>query len=224
MALTAPTPPTPPVPPVVPGGRQDSGAGESGFGQNPVNGTDSGRSFGVHITISNPQQDGSQEKGTAGNTAGDAVQGVSDGQSGRQAVQAGSGRQKQADDAGDAAVAQDIARQARQDVVQRMLGEDGTGGEAQAETAVRTDAPWPLPGSNPSLMSFLPLLIVFVAAFITFTLRGMSKKQAAFQGAGRKKKAPQAGTATSQVEARTGLPDKSGNEEKSKGRHFEMRI
>ncbi len=224
MALTAPTPPTPPVPPVVPGGRQDSGAGDSGLGQDSVNGTDSGREFGVHITISNPLQAGSSEKGTAGNTAGDTVQGTSDGQNSRQAVQGSSGRQKQADDAGDAAAAQDIARQARQEVVQRMLGEDGTSGEAQAETAVRTDAPWPLPGSNPSLMSFLPLFIVFVAAFITFTLRGMSKKQAVSKGLGHRKKSSQAGAAASQGEARPGLPDRSANEEKSKGRHFEMRI
>ena len=98
----------------------------------------------------------------------------------------------------------------------------------QAEAAVRTDNPWYLPSGNMSFMTFLPFLIVFVAAFITFTLRNLSKKDGVAkpgsreQGKSSTRKA--AGREQQEKLLRTVQPVTAQKEEKSKGRHFEMRI
>ena len=100
--------------------------------------------------------------------------------------------------------------------------------QQQAEAAVRTDNPWYLPSGNMSFMTFLPFLIVFVAAFITFTLRNLSKKDGVAkpgsreQGKAATRKA--AGREQQDKLLRTVQPVTAQKEEKSKGRHFEMRI
>lgn len=225
MALTAPTAPTPPVPPVVPGARQDSSQ-DSGAGQEAGNGAaaaaEMGRGFGVHITINPPQAD----SGKGGSQEGTVVQTMPAGQQAPGAEQGKAAEKPASAQDGDAAAAE-VAQQARQAAVQRMLGEDA-GSQQQAETAVRTDNPWYLPSGNMSFMTFLPFIIVFVAAFITFTLRNLSKKDGVAkpgsreQGKASKRKA--AGREQQDKLLRTVQPVTAQKEEKSKGRHFEMRI
>lgn len=225
MALTAPTAPTPPTPPVVPGARQsspqDSAAGQEA---GAVNGYDTGRGFGVHITINPPGQDAIR------NGAGpesNVVQTVPTGQQPSGAEQGKAAEKPAPDQDSSDAAAAEVAQQARQAAVQRMLGEED-GSQQQAEAAVRTDAPWPLSGSNFSFMTFLPLIIVFVAAFITFTLRNLAKEDGLKKpkGGARQASSPsepvdngQKGTLRGAVQPMT-----APKEDKSKGRHFEMRI
>ena len=234
MALTAPTAPVPPTPPVVPGARQSSSQdGAAGQESGAPAGADAGRGFGVHITINPPGQDavrnGSDSQ--AGTTA--VVQGVP---SGQQAQGKASDKPAPDKESSDAAAA-DVAQQARQAAVQQMLGE-GDGSQQQAETAVRTDSPWPLSSGNMSFMTFLPFIIVFVAAFITFTLRNLGKKDGmAKPGSGEQRKASgrkdgirkdagrvDAGRRQQDMLSGTVQPGTAPKEDKSKGRHFEMRI
>lgn len=208
MAIKAPTPPTPPTVPVVPGAeQQQSDSGQSG--QSLGNGQDNGREFGVHVTISNPQENNgsanvqqgvSQSMGTG---QGSEAQNTQSGQNNEQSQQA----------------KDDVAQQARQDMVQQALGMKDDSGQQQ-ETAQQNvaESPWTFPGSHMSAMSFMPLLIVFVAAFITFMLRNLSKKPRLNQKPPAKSRA--------QAAAQTVYEEKAAaqNEKKNKGSHFEMRI
>lgn len=227
MALTAPTAPTPPTAPVVPGARQ-GGSQDSGAGQEAGNGAaaaaEMGRGFGVHITINPP---GQADAGKGGSPEGTVVQTVPTGQQVSGAEQGKAIEKPSPDKESSDAAAAEVAQQARQAAVQRMLGEDD-GSQQQAEAVVRADSPWPLSGSNFSFMTFLPLILVFVAAFITFTLRNLAKED--------ELKKPKSGT--KQGSSHPELADKGKNgtirgtvqpvaaqkEDKSKGRHFEMRI
>ena len=161
MAITAPTPPTPPTVPVVPGAESNDNAAGS-VKSNTGNGTDDGREFGVHVTISNPQQTNGEDKAVQqqGSTQNQSSTATQQGQQAAQGQDGGS----------------DVAQQARQDMVQQALGmKDGNDAQAETQENVQqpvAEAPW----SNMSAMSFMPVLIVFVAAFITFFLRNMSKK------------------------------------------------
>ena len=187
MAIKAPTPPTPPTAPVVPGAESHTEAGQS-----VVNNTsDNGKEFGVHVTISNPQQG-------VGSTQGQSQQ-----ETGQSAEN-------------------DAAQQARQDMVQQALGmKDGKADQQDTQATVQQNTPdgnWPLPGGHMSSMSFLPLLIVFIAAFITFMLRNLSKKP-------RLKSQPPVKSQEKRA-VKTRLQEKTteDKDKKSKGSHFEMRI
>ena len=224
MALTAPTAPTPPTPPVVPGARQSSSQ-DGNAGQEAGNGASAaaemGRGFGVHITINPP---GQADSGKGGGQENTVVQTVPPGQ--QAGAEQGKAAERPASAQDSDAAAAEVAQQARQAAVQQMLGEDE--GSQQAEAAVRTDNPWYLPSGNMSFMTFLPFLIVFVAAFITFTLRNLSKKDGMAkpgsreQGKASTRKA--AGREQQDKLLRTVQPVTAQKEEKSKGRHFEMRI
>ena len=202
MAIKAPTPPTPPTAPVVPG--VESHTTEAG--QSAVNNTsDNGKEFGVHVTISNPQQNQSSspsQQSTSQQSSG-STQGQSQQESGQSA-------------------GNDAAQQARQDMVQQALGmKDGKAEQQETQETVQQNNPegsWPLPGGHMSSMSFLSLLIVFIAAFITFMLRNLSKKP-------RLKSQPSVKSQEKRA-VKTRLQEKTteDKDKKSKGSHFEMRI
>lgn len=201
MAIKAPTPPTPPTAPVVPGAESHTEAGQS-----PVNNTsDNGKEFGVHVTISNPQQNQSSspsQQSTSQQSAG-STQGQSQQERGQSAEN-------------------DTAQQARQDMVQQALGiKDGKADQQEVQETVQQnnlDGNWPLPGGHMSSMSFLPLLIVFIAAFITFMLRNLSKKPRL------KYQPPVKSKETRAVKNRMQEKVTTDRDKKSKGSHFEMRI
>lgn len=200
MAIKAPTPPTPPTAPVVPGAESHTEAGQSAVN----NTSDNGKEFGVHVTISNPQQNQSSSPSQQSTP-----------QQGAENTQG----QSQQETAGQSA-GNDAAQQARQDMVQQALGmKDGKADQQDTQESVQqsnADGNWPLLGSHMSSMSFLPLLIVFIAAFITFMLRNLSKKP-------RLKSQP---SVKSQEEraVKTRVKEKTTENKKSKGGHFEMRI
>lgn len=222
MALTAPTPPTAPAPPVVPGARQSSSQ-ENTAGQEAADGAakaaEMGRGFGVHITINPPGQVDPGKGGTV-------VQAVPAGQQ-ASGTEQGKAAEKPAPDKDSDAAAAEVAQQARQAAVQRMLGEED-GSQQQAEAAVRTDNPWYLPSGNMSFMTFLPFILVFVAAFITFTLRNLGKKDGMAKPEGKAKTGRPArqgaGKGQGGLLSETAQPVTAPKEDKSKGRHFEMRI
>ena len=202
MAIKAPTPPTPPKAPVVPGAESHT----TEASQSTVNNTsDSGKEFGVHVTISNPQQN----------------QSSSPSQQSTSQQSAGSTQDKSQQETGQSAE-NDTAQQARQDMVQQALGmKDGKSDQQDTQETVQQNNPdgnWPLLGGHMSSMSFLPLLIVFIAAFITFMLRNLSKKP-------RLKSQPSV-KAQEKRAVKTRLQEKTteDKDKKSKGSHFEMRI
>lgn len=202
MAIKAPTPPTPPTAPVVPGAESHT----TEASQSAVNNTsDNGKEFGVHVTISNPQQNqsSSPSQQSASQQAAGSTQGQSQQESGQSAEN-------------------DTAQQARQDMVQQALGmKDGKADQQDTQATVQQNNPegnWPLLGGHMSSMSFLPLLIVFIAAFITFMLRNLSKKP-------RLKSQPSVKSQEKRA-VKTRLQEKTteDKDKKSKGSHFEMRI
>lgn len=213
MAIKAPTPPTPPTVPVVPGAEQQSDGGQQ-TGQSSSNGQNDGREFGVHVTISNPKEN---------NNGAAAQQGAS-----TQSTGNGQGSEPQANTQTATQTGQqnneaqaDVAQQARQDMVQQALGmkdgDDAKQGQESAQQSV-TESPWPLSGSHISAMSFMPVLIVFVAAFITFMLRNLSKKPKL------SKKPPAKGKGQSPAQNVYREKSTAKNDKKNKGSHFEMRI
>lgn len=215
MAIKAPTPPTPPTVPVVPGAEQQSDGGQSmQAGQSAGNGQDNGREFGVHVTISNPKEN----NGGAAAQQGASTQSTGNGQGSE--PQANTQTAAQTGQQNNEAQA-DVAQQARQDMVQQALGikdgDDAKQGQESAQQSV-TESPWPLSGSHISAMSFMPVLIVFVAAFITFMLRNLSKKP--------KLSKKTLGKGKGQPPAQNVYREKSTakNDKKNKGSHFEMRI
>lgn len=200
MAIKAPTPPTPPTAPVVPGAESHTEAGQSAVN----NTSDNGKEFGVHVTISNPQQNQSSspsQQSTSQQSSG-STQGQSQQESGQSA-------------------GNDTAQQARQDMVQQALGmKDGKADQQETQTVQQnnTEGSWPLLGGHMSSMSFLPLLIVFIAAFITFMLRNLSKKP-------RLKSQPSVKSQEKRaVKSRLQEKTTEDKDKKSKGSHFEMRI
>lgn len=198
MAIKAPTPPTPPTAPVVPGAESHTEAGQSAVN----NTSDNGKEFGVHVTISNPQQNQSSSPSQQSTSQ----QGVGSTQ--------GQSQQETGQSAGN-----DAAQQARQDMVQQALGmKDGKADQQETVQQNSPDGNWPLPGGHMSSMSFWPLLIVFIAAFITFMLRNLSKKP-------RLKSQPHVKSKeTRAVKNRTQEKVTTDKDKKSKGSHFEMRI
>lgn len=198
MAIKAPTPPTPPTAPVVPGAESHTETGQSAVN----NTSDNGKEFGVHVTISNPQQNQSSapsQQSTSQQGAG-STQGQSQQESGQSAEN-------------------DTAQQARQDMVQQALGmKDGKADQQETVQQNNPEGNWPLLGGHMSSMSFLPLLIVFIAAFITFMLRNLSKKP-------RLKSQPSVKSQEKRA-VKTRLQEKTteDKDKKSKGSHFEMRI
>lgn len=201
MAIKAPTPPTPPTAPVVPGAESHTEAGQSAVN----NTSDNGKEFGVHVTISNPQQNQSSspsQQSTSQQSAG-STQGQSQQERGQSAEN-------------------DTAQQARQDMVQQALGiKDGKADQQEVQETVQQnnlDGNWPLPGGHMSSMSFLPLLIVFIAAFITFMLRNLSKRTRL------KSQSPVKSKETKAVKNRMQEKVTTDRDKKSKGSHFEMRI
>ena len=201
MAIKAPTPPTPPTAPVVPGAESHTEAGQSAVN----NTSDNGKEFGVHVTISNPQQKQSSspsQQSTSQQSSG-STQGQSQQETGQSAEN-------------------DTAQQARQDMVQQALGmKDGKSDQQDTQETVQQNNPegnWPLPGDHMSSMSFLPLLIVFIAAFITFMLRNLSKKTRLKSQPSVKSKETRA------VKNRIQENVTTDKDKKSKGSHFEMRI
>lgn len=213
MAIKAPTPPTPPTVPVVPGAEQQPDGGQvEQAGHSASNGQDNGREFGVHVTISNPKENAGNanaQQGTSQSTANGQGSGVqANGNAGNASEQSQTAQ-------GDA------AQQARQDMVQQALGmKDGDGAQQGQETAQQNvaESPWSLAGDHMSAMSFMPVLIVFVAAFITFMLSNLSKKPQL------NTKPPAKGRP--QESRQTVYREKavSENKKKNKGSHFEMRI
>lgn len=202
MAIKAPTPPTPPAAPVVPGAESHT----TEASQSTVNNTsDNGKEFGVHVTISNPQQN--QSSSPSQQSTSQQAAGSTQGQSQQDTEQS---------------AGNDTAQQARQDMVQQALGmKDGKADQQEVQETVQQNTPdgnWPLPGGHMSSMSFLPLLIVFIAAFITFMLRNLSKKP-------RLKSQPSVKSQEKRA-VKTRLQEKTteDKDKKSKGSHFEMRI
>lgn len=201
MAIKAPTPPTPPTAPVVPGAESHTEAGQSAVN----NTSDNGKEFGVHVTISNPQQNQSSSPSQQSTSQQSAVstQGQSQQERGQSAEN-------------------DTAQQARQDMVQQALGiKDGKADQQEVQETVQQnnlESNWPLPGGHMSSMSFLPLLIVFIAAFITFMLRNLSKKPRL------KSQPPVKSKETRAVKNRMQEKVTTDRDKKSKGSHFEMRI
>lgn len=200
MAIKAPTPPTPPTAPVVPGTETYNDGG-----QTDANMPNNGKEFGVHVTISNPQQNQADSLGQQTTSRQNTENGVHE-----QAAP-----QAQEIDRGDA------AQQARQDMVQQALGmkDEEVNQQVQEPTQQNNlNALWPIGGDSMSAMSFLPLLIVFVAAFITFTLRNFSKKS---------KDSAKLPIQTQSRDTKKSVITKAeaGNtKKKTKGSHFEMRI
>ena len=198
MAIKAPTPPTPPTAPVVPGAESHTEAGQSAVN----NTSDNGKEFGVHVTISNPQQN--QTSSPSQQSTSQQSVGSTQGQS----------QQETGQSAGN-----DAAQQARQDMVQQALGmKDGKADQQETVQQNSPDGNWPLPGGHMSSMSFWPLLIVFIAAFITFMLRNLSKKPRL------KSQPPVKSKETRAVKNRTQEKVTTDKDKKSKGSHFEMRI
>ena len=198
MAIKAPTPPTPPTAPVVPGAASHTEAGQSAVN----NTSDNGKEFGVHVTISNPQQN--QTSSPSQQSTSQQSVGSTQGQS----------QQETGQSAGN-----DAAQQARQDMVQQALGmKDGKADQQETVQQNSPDGNWPLPGGHMSSMSFWPLLIVFIAAFITFMLRNLSKKPRL------KSQPPVKSKETRAVKNRTQEKVTTDKDKKSKGSHFEMRI
>lgn len=201
MAIKAPTPPTPPTAPVVPGAESYTEAGQSAVN----NTSDNGKEFGVHVTISNPQQNQSSSPSQQSTS-----------QQGVESIQAQSQQET-----GQSAE-NDVAQQARQDMVQQALGmKDGKTDQQEVQETVQQNTPdsnWPLPGGHMSSMSFLPLLIVFIAAFITFMLRNLSKRPRL------KSQPPVKSKETRAVKNRMQENVAADKNKKSKGSHFEMRI
>lgn len=200
MAIKAPTPPTPPTAPVVPGAESHTEASQS-----TVNNTsDNGKEFGVHVTISNPQQNqpSAPSQQSVSQQAAGSTQGQSQQESGQSAEN-------------------DTAQQARQDMVQQALGmKDGKADQQETQTVQQNnpEGNWSLPGGHMSSMSFLSILIVFIAVFITFMLRNLSKKP-------RLKSQPSVKSQEKRA-VKTRLQEKTteDKDKKSKGSHFEMRI
>ena len=201
MAIKAPTPPTPPTAPVVPGAESHTEAGQSAVN----NTSDNGKEFGVHVTISNPQQN----------------QSSSPSQQSTSQQSSGSTQRQSQQEPGQSA-GNDVAQQARQDMVQQALGmKDGKADQQDTQETVQQNSPegnWPLPGVHMSSMSFLPLLIVFIAAFITFMLRNLSKKPRL------KSQPPVKSKETRAVKNRMQENVTTDKDKKAKGSHFEMRI
>lgn len=201
MAIKAPTPPTPPMAPVVPGAESHTEAAQSAVN----NTSDNGKEFGVHVTISNPQQNQSSapSQQSTSQQGAENTQGQSQEETGQLA-------------------GNDAAQQARQDMVQQALGmKDGKADQQEVQETVQQNSPdgnWPLPGGHMSSMSFLPLLIVFIAAFITFMLRNLSKKPRLKSQSSVKSKETRA------VQNRMQENITTDKDKKSKGSHFEMRI
>lgn len=201
MAIKAPTPPTPPTSPVVPGAESHTEAGQSAVN----NTSDNGKEFGVHVTISNPQQNQSSspsQQSTSQQSAG-STQGQSQQERGQSAEN-------------------DTAQQARQDMVQQTFGiKDGKADQQEVQETVQQnnlEGNWPLLGGHMSSMSFLPLLIVFIAAFITFMLRNLSKRTRL------KSQPPVKSKETRAAKNRMQEKVTTDRDKKSKGSHFEMRI
>lgn len=200
MAIKAPTPPTPPTAPVVPGAESHTEASQS-----TVNNTsDNGKEFGVHVTISNPQQNqpSAPSQQSVSQQAAGSTQGQSQQESGQSAEN-------------------DTAQQARQDMVQQALGmKDGKADQQETQTVQQNnpEGNWSLPGGHMSSMSFLSILIVFIAVFITFMLRNLSKKPRLKSQPSVKSKETRA------VKNRTQEKVTTDKDKKSKGSHFEMRI
>lgn len=160
MAITPPTPPTPPVAPTVPGAKQPAAVQ-----QNPDsgNGTDMGREFGVHINISTPQ--------------GKQVQVHNDKEGQSTTAEAQQPSPKTTDGAQEQSQEDATAQQARQAVVQKMLGLDEKTSEEQiAQAQVQPQqAPWPLGGYDGIGMPIWPFVIIFLTAFGIFFLIQKSK-------------------------------------------------
>lgn len=198
MAIKAPTPPTPPTAPVVPGAESHTETGQSAVN----NTSDNGKEFGVHVTISNPQQN--QSSAPSQQSTSQQSSGSTQGQSQQDTEQS---------------AGNDAAQQARQDMVQQALGmKDGKADQQETVQQNNPEGSWPLPGGHMSSMSFLPLLIVFIAAFITFMLRNLSKKP-------RLKSQPSVKSQEKRaVKTRLQKKTTEDKDKKSKGSHFEMRI
>lgn len=224
MAITAPTPPTPPTAPVVPGARSSSsGADSTNTAQQSNSTATSVGDKGIHINVNMPDREsGQQEQGNVGDTdnngnMGTAKKTISSQEKSQADQQTGK------DDAADK-----TAQQARQDMVQQALGSDEGNTQEQQEISQQ---PWPLPGNNLGIMSYMPFLIVFVAAFITFMLKNMSKKPArgtrkniSHQTRQRHSSEELHGS-QGHIDAAHGAGAKaSAKDAGKKGSHFEMRI
>ena len=213
MAIKAPTPPTPPTVPVVPGAEQQSDGGQMlQAGQTAGNGQDNGKEFGVHVPISNPKEN----NGNA-NVQQGASQSTGNGPGSDAQTNGNAGNSSEQSQPAQG----DVSQQARQDMVQQALGmkdgDDAKQGQEGAQQNV-AESPWPLSGDHMSAMSFMPVLIVFVAAFITFMLRNLSKKPKLSS------KLPAKGKGQPSAQNMYREKSTAKNDKKNKGSHFEMRI
>ena len=219
MAITAPTPPTPPTAPVVPGARSSTsdGGGTDTTQQNSSTAGATGDK-GIHINISLPDKDSSQQERA---NVGDAANADNTGKMGTTKKTTGTQDKSQSaqQNGGDDGAAK-TAQQARQDMVQQALGNDDA--SSQQEQQEVSQQPWPLPGNNLGSMSYMPFLIVFVAAFITFMLKNMSKKPSkpTVRMIARKERERHISNKTNGSAAVKASSDKDSK----KGSHFEMRI
>ena len=186
MPIAGPTAPVPPTPPTVPGARENI---ETPASADAAAGSQ-GHEFGVHITVTNPQD--------------------------KEAVRVARDTEPQPDNTAGAqtkenAAAPSAAPQADTQAVQSAVPPAaGKAEEIQQQTA-EADAPWPVPGNTMQGMSYLPLVLVFVAAFITFTIRNLSRNRKRI-----------AGSAKPPIKSEKAAAKMAAD--KNKGKHFEMRI
>lgn len=231
MAVTAPTPPTPPTAPVVPGARSHDQSSGDGSGHTVSEITDD--TFGVHITVGNPVADNGNS--TAGENTGAAA--GQPGQSGQQGGAQGTAQDGGKGNADSTSQGEaDAVQQARQAMVQQALGlgEEDSQQETETTAVPAADAsPW-----SAMHMSYVPFLIVFIAAFIVFTMRNLSKNKSLsvkprqentpLQGLRQQEKQPQGvpqqGEGLSAAGKNAAPEREAAAQDKSKGRHFEMRI
>lgn len=200
MAITPPTPPTPPTAPVVPGAR-DTSASEAQMDAGAVQEADNTqpKEFGVNISITRPDESQATQSNSNSPVNGE--------------VQSPQTQKEPA-----AKPEPDSATQQTQADAQNAQIQAAVSVQAETEQNEEVQMPFPLANNNMSSLSYLPLVLVFIAAFITFTIRNLSKnKKNTMPMPAKIVKAKPESVRTVHTAAKT-------NEDKDKGKHFELRI
>jgi hypothetical protein len=200
MAIKTPTPPTPPTPPVSPKA-QDNEA--SGHNPDTATGTDGGsREFGIHINISGPEDKQEQKENTQVNSPA----------------------------AGDGQLQREVTSKERDQLPEPqavLTGDMPSDKMLQTETREPTNDTLHISHDNPSMegISLWPFVLVFVAAFIGFTMLNYMKNKSSEPWTAQKTELP----------PRVGREQGKGHEPNSEGvsskdkqedthKHFEIRI
>ena len=201
MAIKAPTAPTPPTPPVSPKG-QDSG--DAGHNNANTGAEAPGKEFGIHINISSPED-----------------------KTGKNQNQ---NQQQNTNTSGDGKVQKEVTSKERDQLPEPqavLTGDMPSDKMLQTETREPTNETLHISHDNPSLegISLWPFVLVFVAAFIGFTMLNYMKNKSSEPWTAQKTELP----------PRVGREQGKGHEPKSEGvpskdkqedthKHFEIRI